>query len=136
MNRGVCTWPGRPRDARSHYLESWLLPTLGLRASVFHWNPGYDLDQDFYLDVCDVTMDDRGVWQTEDHYIDLVVHAGQRTELVDVDELLEAHHMGLVSPETAERAIHSAVAAIDGLAAHDHDLQAWLGSNGMASSWR
>ena len=44
--------------------------------------------------------------------------------------------MGLLSPETAEQAIHNAVAAIDGLAAHDHDLQAWLGSNGMALSWR
>ena len=125
--------PGR---AQFHYLESWLLPTLGLRANIFHWNPGHERDQDFYLDVGDVTVDDRGMWRTEDHYIDLVVHTGQRTELVDVDELLEALQMGLLSPETAERAIHCAVAAIDGLAAHDHDLQAWLGSNGMALSWR
>ena len=125
--------PGR---AQFHYLESWLLPTLGLRANIFHWNPGHEHDQDFYLDVGDVTVDDRGMWRTEDHYIDLVVHTGQRTELVDVDELLEALQMGLLSPETAEQAIHCAVAAIDGLAAHDHDLQAWLGSNGMALSWR
>ena len=125
--------PGR---AQFHYLESWLLPTLGLRANIFHWNPGHERDQDFYLDVGDVTVDDRGMWRTEDHYIDLVVHTGQRTELVDVDELLEALQMGLLSPETAEQAIHCAVAAIDGLAAHDHDLQAWLGSNGMALSWR
>ena len=40
--------PGR---AQFHYLESWLLPSLGLRATVFHFNPGYELDQDFYLDV-------------------------------------------------------------------------------------
>lgn len=125
--------PGR---AQFHYLESWLLPTLGLRANIFHWNPGHERDQDFYLDVGDVTVDDRGMWRTEDHYIDLVVHTGQRTELVDVDELLEALQMGLLSPETAEQAIHCAVAAIDGLAAHDHDLHAWLGSNGMALSWR
>ena len=125
--------PGR---AQFHYLESWLLPTLGLRANIFHWNPGHERDQDFYLDVGDVTVDDQGVWRTEDHYVDLVVHTGQRAELVDVDELLEALQMGLLSPETAEQAIHCAVAAIDGLAAHDHDLQAWLGSNGMALSWR
>ena len=40
--------PGR---AQFHYLESWLLPSLGLRATVFHFNPGYERDQDFYLDV-------------------------------------------------------------------------------------
>ena len=54
-------------------------------------------------------------------------HTGQRTELVDVDELLEALQMGLLSPETAEQAIHCAVAAIDGLAAHDHDLAGLAG---------
>ena len=30
--------PGR---AQFHYLESWLLPALGLRASIFHFNPGH-----------------------------------------------------------------------------------------------
>ena len=40
--------PGR---AQFHYLESWLLPALGLRASIFHFNPGHERDQDFYLDV-------------------------------------------------------------------------------------
>ena len=87
----------RPTPGRDqfHYLESWLLPTLGLRATVFHWNPGHERDQDHYLDVCAITVGD-AVWRTVDHYLDLVVHTGQRTELVDVDELLEAHHMGLV----------------------------------------
>ena len=28
--------PGR---AQFHYLESWLLPSLGLRATIFHFNP-------------------------------------------------------------------------------------------------
>jgi len=40
--------PGR---AQFHYLESWLLPSLGLRATVFHFNPGHQRDQDYYLDV-------------------------------------------------------------------------------------
>ncbi|MCW2686194.1 MAG: hypothetical protein JWR37_1084, partial [Mycobacterium sp.] len=38
--------PGR---AQFHYIESWLLPSMGLRATVFHFNPGYERDQDFYL---------------------------------------------------------------------------------------
>jgi predicted RNA-binding protein associated with RNAse of E/G family len=125
--------PGR---AQFHYLESWLLPSLRLRANIFHWNPGHERDQDFYLDVGNIVIDDRGIWRTIDHYIDLVVHTGQRTELVDVDELLEANHMGLVSSEVAEQAILTAVSAIDGLARHNHDLHAWLASNAMDLTWR
>ena len=44
--------PGR---AQFHYLESWLLPSLGLRVTVFHFNPGYERDQDYYLDVGEYT---------------------------------------------------------------------------------
>jgi uncharacterized protein len=124
--------PGR---AQFHYLESWLLPTLGLRATVFHWNPGHERDQDHYLDICEITVGPTA-WHTVDHYLDLVVQTGQRTELMDVDELLEAHQMGLVTPETAERAIRAALVAVEGLASHDHDLQAWLAGNGMDLSWR
>jgi predicted RNA-binding protein associated with RNAse of E/G family len=124
--------PGR---AQFHYLESWLLPTLGLRASIFHWNAGYERPQDFYLDIAEISVDGH-LWRTVDHYLDLVVHTRQRTELLDVDELLEAHHMGLISAETAERAILTATSTIDALARHDHDLQAWLASNAMDLSWR
>ena len=44
---------GRPTPGRnqSHYLESWLLPALGLRANIFHCNRGHERDQDFCLDV-------------------------------------------------------------------------------------
>jgi len=127
----------RPTPGRTqfHYLESWLLPDFGLRASIFHWNPGYERDQDFYLDIADIEVGDQ-VWQTVDHYLDLVVYTGARTELVDVDELLAATQMGLVTPEVAEKAIRQAVAAVDGLARHDHDLHRWLTSNGIELSWR
>lgn len=125
--------PGR---AQFHYLESWLLPTFGIRASIFHWNPGHEREQDFYLDVAEITVDADGNWNTVDHYIDLVVHTGERTELVDVDELLEAHRMGLVTPETAELAIRNTAAAVAGLAANGHDLHAWMGCNGIELSWR
>ena len=124
--------PGR---AQFHYLESWLLPSLGLRANIFHWNPGHERDQDFYLDIGEITVDGT-VWRTEDHYVDLVVRTGVGTEVVDVDELLEAHHMGLLSPETAEQALHRTIAAVAGLAAHGHHLQTWLRGNGMELTWR
>ena len=44
---------GRPTPGRVqfHYLESWLLPSVGIRANVFHFNPGYERAQDYYLDI-------------------------------------------------------------------------------------
>jgi predicted RNA-binding protein associated with RNAse of E/G family len=124
--------PGR---LQFHYLESWLLPSVGLRASVFHFNPGYERDQDYYLDVADIhTGPDR--WRTEDHYLDLVVRTGRDTELIDLDELLEAHHHGLLDSTTTERALRSAVTAVNGLAGHGHDLHAWLAAAGMELSWQ
>jgi len=124
--------PGR---AQFHYLESWLLPTLDIRANIFHWNPGHERDQDFYLDVGEITANG-DLWRTVDLYLDLVVHTGTRTELVDVDELLEAHRAGLITDETAEKAVNTAVGAVAGLASHGNDLHAWLASNGMNLSWR
>lgn len=127
----------RPTPGREqfHYLESWLLPSLDLRASVFHFNAGFERDQDYYLDVCSITPgEDR--WETRDHYLDLVVRTGRGTDLVDVDELLEAHDGGLIDSGTAEQALLSAVAAVDGLAAHGHDLDAWLSAAGMRVRWR
>lgn len=123
--------PGR---VQFHYLQSWLLPALGLRANVFHWNRGYERDQDFYLDVGDIEAGG-DIWTTEDHYIDLVVYTGKRTELVDVDELLAANRLGLLDAEAAERAIRTAVTAVDGLAEYSYDLHVWLRSNGMDLSW-
>lgn len=124
--------PGR---AQFHYLESWLLPSLGLRATVFHFNPGYELAQDFYLDVGRITVAD-SCWEMEDHYIDLAVRTGRGTDLLDVDELLEAHRHGLLSTDAAESALRTAAATLAGLARHDHDLGAWLAGAGMELRWR
>lgn len=124
--------PGR---AQFHYLESWLLPSLGLRATVFHFNPGHERDQDFYLDVGDyIPGPDR--WTSEDHYLDLVVRHRRDVTLCDVDELIEASRQGLLSPETAEQAITRAVSAVEGLARHDYDLQRWLAGVGYDLVWR
>jgi predicted RNA-binding protein associated with RNAse of E/G family len=124
--------PGR---AQFHYLESWLLPSLGLRASVFHFNPGHERDQDHYLDVGEYTPGPK-VWRAEDHYLDIVVGTGRGAELADVDELLEAVRHGLLTPEVAERAVRRAVAAVDGLARNDYDLSRWMVTHGMELTWR
>ncbi len=124
--------PGR---AQFHYLESWLLPSLGLRASIFHFNPGYELDQDYYLDVGRYTPGPN-IWESEDHYLDLVVRTGESVEVADVDELLTAVRHGLLTPEVGEEAVQTAVAAIAGLARHDYDLARWLAEADMTLSWR
>lgn len=136
----LCPWGlymARPTPGRVqfHYLESWLLPSLGVRANVFHFNPGYERDQDHYLDVATITVG-ADHWLTEDHYLDLVVRTGRGTELVDVDELLEAQRLGLLSTDAAEGAVRTAVTAVAGLAEHGHDLHAWLASTGVELSWR
>ena len=127
----------RPTPGRTqfHYLESWLLPDLGLRASVFHFNPGHESEQDFYLDVGAIHRNGQ-VWTTEDHYLDLVVRAGVDVAITDVDEFVAAVGEGQLAPEEAERAMRSSVAAIDGLARHGYHLDRWLTSNGMVLHWR
>jgi predicted RNA-binding protein associated with RNAse of E/G family len=127
----------RPTPGRTQfgYLESWLLPTLGLRASVFHFHPGHERDQDFYLDVGEITVGPQH-WETEDHYLDIVVRTGRGADLVDVEELLEAHRDGLVTTDTAAGAFRRAGTALEGLAAHGCDLNAWLRSLGVQLSWR
>jgi predicted RNA-binding protein associated with RNAse of E/G family len=124
--------PGR---AQFHYMESWLLPSLGLRATVFHFNPGHELDQDYYLDVGRY-LPGTTAWHSEDHYLDLVVRTGIGVDLSDVDELLTAVRHGLLTPETGERAVQTAVFAIEGLSRHEYDLTRWLADNGMALTWR
>src|SRR5882757_10780905 len=83
--------PGRPQF---HYLESWLLPSIGLRASVFHFNEGHQPTQDVYLDVGSYSPGPT-TWHAEDHYLDLRVRTGRSVELTDVDELLTAVQHGL-----------------------------------------
>ncbi|OBI99589.1 DUF402 domain-containing protein [Mycobacterium sp. 1465703.0] len=124
--------PGR---VQFHYLESWLLPSLGLRATVFHFNPGHERDHDYYLDVGEYRPG-ATVWHSEDHYLDIEVRTGARVELTDVDELLDAVRHGLLTPETAEQAVLRAVAAVDGLACNGYDLARWLAHHGMALTWR
>lgn len=124
--------PGR---AQFHYLESWLLPSLGLRATVFHFNPGHQRDQDYYLDVGDYVPGPQA-WHAEDHYLDIEVRTGVRAALLDVDELLDAVRHGLLTPEVAERAVRRAVDAVDGLARNGYDLARWLAGKDIRLTWR
>ncbi len=119
----------------AHWVQSWLLPELGLCVTDWWWNPGHERDQDFYLDVCEIVRDgDR--WLLTDHYLDIVVHQHCGAELIDVDEFVAAVALGLLDPAAAESAMLRAYRAIDGLAAHGHDLNAWLAGMGIVLSWK
>jgi predicted RNA-binding protein associated with RNAse of E/G family len=112
-----------------------LLPSLGLRATIFHFNPGHERDHDYYLDVGEYTPGPT-VWRSEDHYLDLEVRTNIGVHLADIDELLQAVRYGLLTPEVGEQAVRRAVAAVDGLSRHGYDLTVWLAAKGMDLSWR
>lgn len=124
--------PGR---AQFHYLESWLLPSLNLRVSVFHFNPGHEKDQDYYLDIGRYSAGTTQ-WRSEDHYLDLMVRTGSDVELCDVDELLTAVRAGLLPPEAGEAAIRTASATVDGLARNSYDVNRWLAGHDMTLTWQ
>ena len=99
----------RPTPGREqfHYLESWLLPALGLRATVFHVNPGHERGHDYYLDVGEYTPG-ADVWHSHDHYLDIEVRTGTGAELADVElrrvlaciQILGAQEVGPGGPKT------------------------------------
>lgn len=120
---------------RIRAIESWLLPQLNLRVTDFFFHPGHERDQDFYLDVVAVETGAR-VWRTEDHYLDLVVRTGREVEVLDTDELLAAVTAGLLDGGAAQQALHTAFAAVDGLARHGYRLDRWLASLDAHPDWR
>ena len=122
---------GRPS---AHWMRSWLLPSLGLAVTDFSWNPGHERDQDFYLDVCEIEGEgDR--WRLTDLYLDIVLRTGRDATVIDVDEFVAAVGGGLLDARRAEHALQCSHTAVDGLAAHGHDLDAWLAGLGITLTW-
>lgn len=119
------------------YLESWLLPDLGLRANIFHFRPGVDEPQDFYFDVADIERGapDGGVWTTRDLYVDLVSVTGDSVDVLDIDELSAACAAGLISARDTEVAVEATLTAVEGITRHDDDAMAWLTSLGYDVTW-
>lgn len=119
----------------AHWMQTWLLPGLGLAVTDWWWNPGHARDQDFYLDVCEIHREDER-WIMTDHYLDIVVQHRRGAQVIDVDEFTAAVAQGLLSPEAAELALHRTYRAVDGLASHGYDLPDWLDGMGIELTWR
>jgi predicted RNA-binding protein associated with RNAse of E/G family len=123
---------GHPRCS---WVESWLLPELGIRVTEWWFNPGQERDQDFYIDIVDIEQNS-SQWRTTDHYLDLVTRTGRDTEVLDVDEFLAAVEQRLVDLPTAQRAMEITHRALTGIAGHGHDLDEWLATAGITLTWR
>ena len=119
---------------RFGYLESWLLPELGLRANIFHFREDVDVHQDFYIDVADIHVDGH-VWTTRDLYVDLVTTSGEPVDVLDIDELAAATSTGLISAEEAERAMERTLTAVEGITRYGDDAMSWLRTLGMELTW-
>lgn len=117
------------------YLESLLLPELGVRISDWWFHPGAERDQDFYLDIVEITSSGP-VWRTVDHYLDVVVRTGRDARVLDTDELIAATLAGHLTAPVAERALATTYQVIDGLAHTDYDVTGWLAELGMSVRWR
>lgn len=146
------------------YLESWLLPKLSLRISIFHYRPGFERPQDFYIDIVEIkdavenklpTAENTAgeplpeeesattstvakvepAWHTRDLYVDIVSLTGHPVEVLDIDELAEATSQGLISADDAEHAIEATLRAVEGITRHNDDVLAWLRSLDMPISW-
>lgn len=118
------------------YLESWLLPQLDLRVSIFHYRDHMAIEQDFYVDIAEITVDrEAQVWRTRDMYVDLSVNRGQPTEVLDLDEITEAVAEGLIDATSATRALGATTRAVEGIAQYDFQMLDWLNSLKMPLHW-
>lgn len=118
---------GRPN---AWWMETWVLPELGICLTDWRWNPGHEREQDFYVDIAEIVRDGRTLRMT-DLYLDLVVRTGRDAELLDVDEFVAAVAQGLLEPRLAEYALARSHAVLDALAQHGYDIEAWLAGQGI-----
>jgi hypothetical protein len=116
----------RPLDGHPDiaYFRSWLLPERGLRVSRWLPHEGKVLDHDVYIDVADV--EPGPVWRTVDLYLDILVFDGRSLSVHDTDEVLEAQSAGLLDRVSTQRALERTFAAVEGIARHGYDVEAWL----------
>ena len=116
------------------YLESWLLPALNLRVSIFHYRDENGPHQDYYVDIVDITVDP-GTWHTRDLYVDLSCVLGQPVDVLDIDELAASTSAGLITADEAERAIEATLTAVDGITRNGDNILEWLGTQGYSLTW-
>lgn len=119
-----------------YYLESWLLPQLGLRINKFHFRAKFSRNQSYYLDIGNFSgPDSAGQWHAEDWYLDVVIAADEATfYLDDIDELFEAYHCAQLTLAQCVAATEISHTVTQGLSSHP-TLDAWLSSQKISLTW-
>jgi hypothetical protein len=117
------------------YRESWLLPDLGVQITDWYFRPGYERDQDFYVDIAHIQPGEQ-TWHLVDLYLDIVLRDGRGLEVLDTDELIGAMSAGLLDYRTGQSAFETTYQAVDRLAANGYQLNGWLSDLGIQLDWR
>mgnify|MGYP003088314881 FL=1 len=128
------------------YLESWLLPELNLRVSIFHFRDKDKSDSstsgttrsDYYVDIVDIAVDtanDTSTWHTRDLYVDLSCVMGEPVDVLDIDELAASTSAGIITADEAERAIEATLTAVDGITRHGDNILECLAAQGYPLTW-
>lgn len=127
----------RTADARAFdALESWVLPAVGLRATIFRFRPGHEHEQRVYLDVGDFRHVGAGQWEARDFYLDILELPGSAPRIIDTDEFVAAIGAGLINPDDAVRALDISSRAMAGIGLHGGSVDAWLAATvGIELRW-
>lgn len=117
------------------YLQSWILPAVGLRVTSWTRHPGIPAPYDRYIDIVDIEPLP-GCWRVVDLYLDITVRTGRDLRVLDTEELTEALITGLITPEDGHRALTCAFRAAAGIASASHNVERWLTSINRSITWR
>lgn len=117
---------------RIRHWQAHLLPSLNLVVCQYDFHHGREHDN--YMDVALIT-EQAGVWSVRDLYLDLVLHEGQRAEIVDTHELLASHAAGLISTDELHLAVDTAHRTLAELARCGYHLSEWMNQHGMELYW-
>lgn len=124
----------RPFQAhpRIRHWQAHLLPALNLVVCQYDFHHHHE--HDFYIDVARITQQD-GVWAVRDLYLDVVLHEGQRAEIVDTHELLAGHRAGFISSEELHLAVDTAHRTLAELARQHYVFNNWTALHGIELDW-
>ncbi len=117
-------------------MRGQVLPDLGLQVVRFEYRKPErpHANFDYYVDV--VRVSEQGErWVVRDLYLDVLVFEGERAEIIDTDEYLEATEEGHLDAEEAAYALTTAHILLNGLAKHGYSLAAYLQAEGVTLAW-
>ena len=130
---------GLPVDGTNvTYIRAHVLPASNLQVIKFGWKDDVrERDKiDYYIDIVSIPERSRERWHVRDLYLDLVVLEGERCEVLDTDEYLEALAEGHLGKLEAEHALTVAHATLNALSKYGNSLESYLSAQGIRLRWQ